>query len=180
MSEEIWRPVVGFEGLYEISSLGRARSLFYARKQKPPPRYLRPSVRPDGYLAVTLMTTPCSPRHPKTIHRMVAEAFLPQCEGRNFVNHLDFNRQNNRVENLEWVTNSENLAYSVEHGRNTRGEQVPQSKLNRFQVIAIRRICNSLPHQMIARRFGISVTTVSEIVNRKTWRWLTEETVSQI
>lgn len=107
--EEIWKAVVGFEGLYEVSNLGKVRSLHWYGGDKIVERAL--VDRPDGYKSICLSKNGKSKIH--LIHRLVAEAFLPKIEGKDFVNHKDENRSNNRVENLEWCNKSYNQLYSM-------------------------------------------------------------------
>lgn len=107
--EEIWKAVVGFEGLYEVSNLGKVRSLHWYGGDKIVERAL--VDRPDGYKSICLSKNGKSKIH--LIHRLVAEAFLPKIEGKDFVNHKDENRSNNTVDNLEWCDKSYNQLYSM-------------------------------------------------------------------
>ena len=120
---EIWKPVVGHEGAYEVSDLGRVRSLeriisvpnrwgsLSLRTVKT--RVLRNNDNGSGYLQVQLSSG--GERQPRLIHRLVAEAFLPPEDGLVFVNHKDGDKANNRLENLEWCSRSGNMvhAYAV-------------------------------------------------------------------
>lgn len=107
--EEIWKAVVGFEGLYEVSNLGKVRSLHWYGGDKIVERAL--VDRPDGYKSICLSKNGKSKLH--LIHRLVAEAFIPKIEGKDFVNHKDENRSNNTVDNLEWCDKSYNQLYSM-------------------------------------------------------------------
>ena len=102
---EIWRDVVGYEGLYEVSNLGRIR-----RGE----RIKKPHVDHGGYLTVWLS------EHSKMkclkVHRIVALAFIPNHESKRTVNHIDGNKQNNCVDNLEWATHSENISHANKTG----------------------------------------------------------------
>lgn len=107
MSEE-WRDVIGTDGMYQVSSLGHIRSYnnkHYAKMQRP--RYINGhSLR--GYVQVYISGKM------KLAHRLVAEAFIPNPENKPFINHKDGIRNNNRVDNLEWVTQSENMKHSYD------------------------------------------------------------------
>ena len=108
MYREVWKPISGFEGLYEVSNMGRVRSLrrnivISARKREK-----------DGYVTCNLSkegSVKC-----KLVHRLVAETFIPNKESKPEVNHIDGNKQNNSIKNLQWVTASENQRHSIEIG----------------------------------------------------------------
>ncbi len=102
-SEEVWRDISGYEGLYQVSSWGNVRS-FYGQG-----RILCPWNNRYGYLIVTLCKE-CSHKA-FSIHILVAQAFIPNPSNLPCVNHLDENKMNNRVENLEWVTHLQNNLY---------------------------------------------------------------------
>ena len=101
---EIWKPVVGYEGLYEISNMGRVKSIKFNKEkilslQKDKYGYLRSGLRKMGKLKNCF------------VHRLVAEAFIPNPNNLPIVNHKDENKQNNCVENLEWCTVKYNNSY---------------------------------------------------------------------
>lgn len=106
---EIWKPVKGYLGFYEISNLGRIKSLKdnLGRDRE---LILKPQKRKDGYFIIDIK------RSTKFLHRLVAEAFIPNPENKPQVNHKDSNRGNNRFDNLEWVTASENMRHAYEYG----------------------------------------------------------------
>ena len=107
--QEVWKPVPGYEGLYEVSDQGRVRN---AQK-----RILSPNRQTNGYLCVHLYKCGRHTRSPKTIHKLVATAFLMKPEGAVEVNHKNFNRQDNSTSNLEWVTHGENVRHTIASGR---------------------------------------------------------------
>ena len=110
---EEWRPIEGYEGLYEVSSYGRVRSLdkyvksgygsYRLRKGK----ILSPGIRPDGYLVVSLQYKMFR------VHRLVAQAFILNPDNLPQVNHKDENKANNRVDNLEWCDSKYNNNYGT-------------------------------------------------------------------
>ena len=109
MENLIWKPVVGYEGLYEVSNTGLIKSLnCYNYKE---PRIMKLGRRPDGYLSVGLSKNNVTKT--KTVHRIVAEAFIPNPDNLEMVNHKDEDRANNNVENLEWCTRAYNQNYSM-------------------------------------------------------------------
>ena len=105
MKDEIWKPIKDYEGLYEISNLGRVKSLNYSRTGKE--QILKPQKRKNGYLGVIL----CYKNTQKqvNIHRLVAEAFIPNPENKPYVDHINTDKLDNRACNLRWVTQKENL-----------------------------------------------------------------------
>lgn len=124
--KEIWKPVKGYEGLYEVSNTGRVKSVERTVKS------YNGWNRTFHEKILTLHSSKITTRHPKPmyhvelwkdnkrkvpmIHRLVAEAFIPNPDGKPQVNHIDGDRSNNRVDNLEWVTCSENSMHAYKTG----------------------------------------------------------------
>lgn len=105
---EVWKDIAGYEGLYQVSSHGNVRSLNWGNRGFVKNLYLKPHNK--GYLQVELSNRGIKKMH--TVHRLVALAFVPGYSEGLVVNHLDENKQNNRCENLEWCTTSENTKHS--------------------------------------------------------------------
>lgn len=105
--KEIWKSITGYEGLYEVSNLGRVKSLNYNHTGKE--RILKNLNRSNGYLYVELH------RKKYSIHRLVASAFIENPDNLPCVNHIDCNPQNNKVSNLEWCTHQYNNTYNDRH-----------------------------------------------------------------
>ena len=106
--------VKGFEGLYEVNSTGQVFSIVSdAHRRK---RELKQYPNENGYMKVNLYDTDGNCKK-KYVHRLVAEAFIPNPENKKIVNHIDCNVKNNCVENLEWCTQSENILHAVKLGR---------------------------------------------------------------
>lgn len=106
---ESWLPVIGYEGLYEVSDKGNVRSLFRYKKQ------LKPSKGNNGYLSVELFKGKQGKR--VSIHRLVATAFISNPQNLPQVNHKDENKHNNCVENLEWCSAKYNMVYGTAMSR---------------------------------------------------------------
>lgn len=108
---EAWLPIKNYEGKYEVSNLGRVRNLHAMRNTKDTGvRVLKPHVATNGYYCVHLFKDGKRKLH--TIHRLIAIAFIPNPNGYREVNHIDENKLNNSLDNLEWVTHKYNIAYS--------------------------------------------------------------------
>ena len=184
MSErEIWLPVAETEGLYEVSNTGRVRSLDrfieYKQRGKTVRRLQKGKLLSNSSDAEYQVVKVCyKDRHEYVrIHKLVAIAFVEKVEGKNYVNHIDANKHNNRADNLEWVTQKENIIHARKMGlcSDTIGEQHHNSKLTEDDIRWIRendKATNGgkMLRKEIAKTLGISVTTVTHIANRKTWK----------
>ena len=107
--EEIWKDIVGYEGLYVVSNLGRVKSIRYKNS-----RILKPHLNERGYLVVGLSKNGKAKIY--KVHRLVMISFVGYLEGKDQVNHIDGNKTNNRLDNLEWCTQSENLRHAYDNG----------------------------------------------------------------
>ena len=120
---EIWKDVVGYEGSYMVSNLGRIRGMYG--------KILRPVARRHGYLSVFLYGKGNNDRNYKqfSIHRLVAEAFIENPNGYAEVNHLDEDKTNNRSENLEWCDHKYNMNYgTVQKRRSQKIKNGPKAR----------------------------------------------------
>ena len=104
LTDEIWKPIKGYEGLYDVSSWGRIRSLNYYCKGKR--EILKLSAKPNTYIKVGLRKDGTVRYY--RVHRLVAEAFLPNPLNLPQVNHIDGNKQNNAINNIEWCSPKQN------------------------------------------------------------------------
>lgn len=108
--EELWKDIRGYEGLYQVSNLGRIKSLNYNHRNIEQVRKL--DISNKGYPCILLSK---NGKHKKrSVHRIVAETFIPNLGNLPQVNHIDGNKQNNNVNNLEWVTNGENEKHAYD------------------------------------------------------------------
>lgn len=125
LNNEIWKPVYGFESLYHISNLGRVKSVKTTVKGAKN-KLVKPHIKPPGYLAVGLCKN--NIRHGRTIHRLVADAFIcPLPEGM-VTNHINANKLDNRPENLEYITHIENMKHAWSLGLMTTPEAISKRK----------------------------------------------------
>jgi hypothetical protein len=178
--EEIWRPVQEVGGLMEVSNLGRVRTIDrdlevaerrrdgrsqgnFRRKQYG--RVLSPCVGRHGYLEVALMVN--SKRKKYRVHRLVAAEFVPGYFEDASIDHLDGDKLNNRADNLEWVTLSENTRRQWETGLvNLRGERHPSAKLTNLQSHAIVLLYqHNFPPSQLAEWFGVSTTLIYKLAD---------------
>ena len=168
---EEWRPIAGFEGLYEVSSTGRVRSLTRYKK------VIKPIVTNSGYYQYQLW-------HNNTCrtglaHRLVAQAFIPNPDNKPMVNHIDENKLNNSVDNLEWVSHVENCRYGTAIARRTKHLDYSKRRINNAGQIAacskpiaqytkdgkfIRKWSSATE---CARKTGMSVSGIRSVVNGK-------------
>ena len=115
---EIWKDIAGYEGLYQVSNLGRVKSLGNNKNSKE--KILKPFFNRDGYLLVNLCKEGKSKQY--RVHRLVAQAFILNPEDKPEVNHKDEDKTNNKVENLEWVTSKENCNYGTSTERSGKSQ----------------------------------------------------------
>ena len=115
--DEQWKPIEGFEGYYEISNQGRIRSVDRRCRthsteagRRVKGQLMKPTDNGNGYLVIHLKKN--GKRISRYIHRLVAEAFLEMPTGSNVVDHIDYNKKNNAVDNLQWCTQKENICRS--------------------------------------------------------------------
>lgn len=168
MSEEIWKPIPGLKG-FEASDLGRIRSWRGANQYETlaHPRLRSLSVKNNGYLEFKAHDG--VKRRGYLVHRVILFAFIGEPPSGTEAAHLDGNRQNNRIDNLQWKTHSENLADRIRHGTHLAGERAPRAKLTEAQVREVRDL-DGISQKEIGRRYGITQSAVSLIRNRKNWK----------
>lgn len=150
---EEWRDIVGYEGRYAVSNLGRVKSLEkivqnYTQKEK----ILKQSSRKDGYLSVSLSKGDGSNPKFVVVHRLVAMAFIPNPLSLPWVNHIDLNKQNNTVENLEWVTPAQNSEHWV---KNRKSQSSKSTKEIRTEEVGCIRKAKYIEYEIGDRVMAI-------------------------
>jgi hypothetical protein len=196
---EEWRPIAGLEGRYEVSDLGRVRSLWFrngnTNRPRPTPLIVAPAATQSGHLRVDI-----GGRN-RFVHRLVLEAFGAPCPAGMQCAHLNGRATDNRRENLAWVTPTENQAHRIAHGTSNHGDRNPSrrhpdrlargerhgwqthpesrlrgerngnARLTREQVRAI-RVARAAGETFrgIAARYGVGTGTIVRIVQGATWR----------
>lgn len=159
---EKWISIKGYEGLYEISNEGRVKSIGYGKE-----RILKPNKSKDDYLYVILYKDKLEKNY--RVHRLVAINFLDNPYNKVEVNHINGIKDDNRLENLEWNTRSENIKHAYDNGlkEQYKGSKHGNSKLTEKQVLEIRK--SNLTQTELGVIFGIDQSQISRIKNRKKW-----------
>ena len=161
---EVFVDIPDFPG-YQVSNCGRVRNSKTSKILKP---YLT-----RGYYRVSLYND--SGRKCKLIHRLVAEAFIPNLHHKPAVNHINGCKTDNNISNLEWVSASENMSHAHSNGLrpklNTQGENNGFAKLTEAQVVEIKQLLaeGNLKHKTIGSQFNVSRSTVKDIKSGRSW-----------
>jgi len=168
IEHEEWKPVIGFEGRYEVSNLGNVRSLL-----KETVRTLKPGTGTHGYLYVLLYDS-SGVRKVKTVHRIAFESFCGPIPEKMDINHKNGQKKFNKIENLEVMTRSENQLHNyrvLNPSRNrARGIQSGHARFKEKEVIDIRNLKNSgMSYGNIAKVFNCSISAICHIVKRRSW-----------
>lgn len=178
LATEQWRPVLGYEGLYDVSSLGRVKRIGYRGG------LLSSNSSSNSYRRAMLCAKSkginCRLR---LVHTLVAESFLGPCPIGMEVNHKDSDKSNPRLTNLEYVTHRENIKHASRRGLMSRlgpcparqGDNCTRAKLTSSDVLNIRRaILLGITGAVIAKEYRVSEMTVSSIKRGVAWKHLTE------
>lgn len=161
---EIWKEVRDFEGIYEISSLGRVKILRNGNIKKN-------WVYKSGYAYIVL--TKNKVQKTFLVHRIVAKAFIPNPDKKEQVNHLNCNKSDNRVSNLEWCSRSENAFHAVknDHWVKQNGSLNHCAKLTETKVKKILiEIKNGCTGRFLSKKYKVATSVISEIKNNKSWK----------
>jgi hypothetical protein len=177
MENEIWKDIIGYEGYYQISNLGRVKSLDrivdnrrgqFLRKG----RFLKPYKSTKAYMLLGLCVN--GKMKAFTFHRILAKHFIPNPENKKEINHKNGVRDDNRLENLEWVTGSENIRHSfkVLKRKKMTGEKHPMHKLTESNVIEIKKIYNAggISYKRLGEIYNVSDVTIGRVVRGDHWK----------
>lgn len=174
MREEVWLPIPGFEGVYSASSFGRIRRDRAGQGARAGHILKQCGGRKDGYLFVNLHDIRVQRPRPYLVHRLVASAFFGSAPDGYCANHLNSDRTDNRVENLEWTTYKGNVQHCIRMGRfrtsPSLGEAHGCARLTEEAVRIIRALPRKTSRTMLAEKYGVSRATITEIRSRRTWR----------
>jgi len=169
--KEIWKDIERYEGLYQVSNLGRVRSLarengYGSRKET---RLRKFKINKYGRAEIVLSKNKKLKNY--FVHRLVAKAFIPNPFNKPCVNHKDGNPLNNRVENLEWVTYKENDL----HARKNKlygGEKNNTAKLKEKDVVFIRENFGKFSYKELAKMFDITPNHIYKIIKKYCWKYV--------
>lgn len=176
---EIWKEIPGFNQYYQVSNIGRIKTMFRMVNGKNgalrprPEKIMKPKLTMFGYRTISLFN-PSKKKVDIFVHRLVAQAFIPNPENKTQVNHIDGNKQNNHVDNLEWNTASENTIHAHKNNlvKVRRGEGVHGAKLTEDKIKEIREMYakGGISYVKMAELFDVGPQTLHAIVQRKLWK----------
>jgi len=176
MDEEIWLPVSGYEEIYRVSNLGRVKSIDHfvlvssGRNRIQKGRMIKADISSKGYTQVSLSKN--KSKFHTGVHRLVAIAFIENNNDKPQVNHIDGNKQNNRVENLEWCTNQENQIHAVSNNliSHNTSDKHHMSKLTNTDVRHARYFNkNGFSTKKLSVVYNVTTTAMHNILNNKTY-----------
>lgn len=171
---EIWVDVPEFVGLYQMTSTGRFRSVpqHNGKCGRKMGQEIKTRIGRAGYVFVALRKSGHRQNN-YLVHRLLAAVFIPNPENKPCINHINSQRDDNRIENLEWCTYSENNAHAHRVGgqRAYYGESHSQSKLTAAQAEEIRAKFKPriYTYPMLSKEYGISIGALQAIISNKTW-----------
>lgn len=170
---EIWKTVDGYEGLYEVSNQGKIRSLMHNGKKRKEPYIMNPHIQKNGYAYVGLWKD--GKARVFRFHRVVAKSFIPNPNNLPCVNHIDENKANNKVSNLEWCTIKYNDNYGTKNKRTSMKKSIPVGKYDENGNL----LKKYYGLNEAARQEGLSVGNICEVCNGRRkhtggyiWRFL--------
>lgn len=176
--QEIWKDIEDYEGLYQVSNFGRIKSLpRNTKNQYSNKRHIfNPCKDSDGYLVVGLSKN----KQPKTlkVHRLVAIAFIPNILNKPQINHIDCDKTNNNVNNLEWVTSSENIVHAYKNKLITINSEFRKKKIYGINTVDNSKITFGSVTEA-SKFFKTVKTSISNCLNGRTkssngYKWFYE------
>jgi len=175
MEKEIFKDIPEYEGLYQISNLGRVKSLEKFRRSAKNSYRIHPEKILKQRICNTYFQVALSKNTKKKyyyIHTLLLETFIKKRPKNYFCRHLDGNPLNNNLNNLKWGTRSENAQDSIKHNTFARGEKHCKAKLTEKDIIEIRKLLKIIPASNIAKRYKVHRSTIYKIKYRIIWYWV--------
>lgn len=167
MKKEIWKDIENYRGIYQVSNLGRVKSL--VRKRVLKERIFKLTSITNGYIGVCLHKNGIKIKR-ELVHRLVAKAFIPNPEDKPQVNHIDGVKTNNNLSNLEWNTRYENVQHAIRSGLSPKGSANARSILTESDIPKIFEMrSEGFLQRDIGDYFGVHKGTVNDILLRKSW-----------
>ena len=174
---EEWRQAVGFSEKYWVSNMGR---IFTASAHNKPnnPAIMKPARSFDKRRGTWEYCKTALDGHTIVVHRVVATTWVPNPENKPFVNHINGNKADNRAENLEWCTTSENLLHAYRTGleKKVLGQKHHAAKLTNEQVRQFKwewAHDRKMSRKKYAEKLGVTEATIKDIIRGRSWSWLT-------
>lgn len=178
--KETWKPIDGYEGRYSISNFGQVKR--HATKVYVPSRKIFRHLKEEilyhksktGYCILSPFDSPKG----LFVHRLVAAAFIPNPKNLPYINHINGIKDDNRVENLEWVDHLGNMQHAFETGLVPSGEKSFRSKLTNSQVLEIKEILTNNPdynQSELARKYNVVRSTINGIFKNRKWKTVNKE-----
>lgn len=172
--DEVWKNIDGYDGIFQVSNLGSVRSVdrfvngAYGKRWIKG-KYFKPVLnKSDGYLRVVFMVDGVSKRH--YVHRLIANAFLPKINGKEYVNHIDGNKLNNSISNLEWCTLKENQQHAFRIGLNhgKSGTANNNAKLSSQMAKEIIKDYQSgtYTYRELAKKYHVGHSTIGNVITK--------------
>ena len=152
--KEIWRDIEGYEGLYQVSNLGRIRSIKYT--------ILRPGFNYEYYFVALSRD---GNKTMKKVHRLVAQAFIPNPENKPQINHINAIKTDNRAINLEWVTQKENSAHAISLGLGRKPKLSDDIEKEIYRSFMPYDKTYGL--KALAKKYNVDTSTIRNIIKRQ-------------
>tara|TARA_R110000796_G_scaffold171070_3_gene288036 strand:+ start:63 stop:584 length:522 start_codon:yes stop_codon:yes gene_type:complete len=170
--EEIWKDIKDYEGIYQVSNLGNVKSLgrVVLRKNdtkiKLKEKILKPGKSKSGYLIISLYKNKRGKSH--IVHRLIINTFIP-CLDKKEVNHIDGDKSNNKLDNLEWCDRSYNIKHAYDNNlKSNKGSEVSWAKLTDSDILDIRKSIDN--NSILGEKYNVSKGHISKIRNIRVWK----------
>lgn len=174
---EVWKDIIDYEGLYQVGSLGGIKAVDQKRWMNVNMAYayykekeLSPYKTIDGYLQIRLSKN--SVGRTFLVHRLIALVFIPNPENKPEVNHLNGIKDDNRIENLEWSTPTENQKHAYKNGLKISNKGISNGgcKLTESQVLEIRELEGLKTQKELSKIYNVGTSTIGRVLRKTHWK----------